>query len=333
MNKIYQEKMFEDFRTKCGKVCLGRFVLMKKIGSGSFGDVYLARDTKSNLPCAVKVERKSLKYEETLSNEYKMYLRLNKEVGFAKVYDFGNEKHFRWISLELLGSSICDLRKRCCRRLTAKTVFMLADQLLARIESLHKEGFIHRDIKPANMMMGLCGRSSLRLYLADLGLATPYINLATGAHIEFQPSVLAGTMTYCSINGMKRYTQSRRDDIESIGYNLICMAKGKLPWEGHDNGTSAKAARRILAMKETISLEELCKGLPKPFLTFMEYAKALQFTDEPDYVMLRRLFRAEFRDSGFEYDFQYDWISRDKHDRLMHRRVKKCLGRKNSQYQ
>ncbi|EDW78526.2 uncharacterized protein Dwil_GK16483 [Drosophila willistoni] len=322
MNKIFQDKLFEDFRTKCGKVCLGRYVLVRKIGSGSFGDVYLSRDTKTDLPCAVKVERKSLKYEETLSKEHQMYLRLNNQVGFARVYDFGEEEGFRWISLELLGSSLYDLRKRCRNCLSLKTVLMLADQLLARIESFHQEGFIHRDIKPANMMMGLWGRSALRLYLADLGLATPYIDLATGVHIDFKPSGLAGTMTYCSINAMKHFSQSRRDDLESIGYNLICMAQGKLPWENHDNGSSPKAVRKILALKQSITAEELCKDLPKCFLDYMVYAKGLEFNEQPDYAI------AEFRDAGFEYDFHYDWIARSRCDKIV--KSKKYLGRRRS---
>jgi len=76
---------------------------------------------------------------------------------------------------------------------------------------------------------------------------------------------------------------SRRDDIESLGYNLIYFIKGELPW------THKKHNRVILSEKLNISLDELCEGLPEEIKEFIKYAKELKFDQQPDYYYLKNL--------------------------------------------
>jgi len=91
-------------------------------------------------------------------------------VGFPEIIWFGNEGPFHMMVIDMLGPSLEDLYVFCGRKFSLKTVLLLADQLLQRIEVLHENGYIHRDLKPENILMGLEDNAST-LYLIDYGLA------------------------------------------------------------------------------------------------------------------------------------------------------------------
>lgn len=131
--------------------------------------------------------------------------------------------------IELLGPSLEDLFTYCGRKLSLKTTLLLADQLIARIETMHKKGYIHRDLKPENILMGLEENASV-LYLIDYGLAKKWKD-HDGKHIPMREGKsLTGTARYASANTHLGLEQSRRDDLEGAGYVLLYMLKGELPW-------------------------------------------------------------------------------------------------------
>ncbi|PRD30913.1 UNVERIFIED_CONTAM: Csnk1a1 [Trichonephila clavipes] len=68
---------------------------------------------------------------------------------------YGQERDYNVLVMDLLGPSLEDLFNFCSRRFTMKTVLMLADQMIGRIEYVHNKNFIHRDIKPDNFLMGI----------------------------------------------------------------------------------------------------------------------------------------------------------------------------------
>ena len=209
--------------------------------------------------------------------------------------------------LDLLGPSLEDLFNYCGRRFQLKTVLMLADQLLGRLEYVHTKSFIHRDVKPDNFLIGLGKRQSV-IHIIDFGLAKKYRDPRSHQHIPYRENKnLTGTARYASINTHIGIEQSRRDDLESLGYVLMYFIRGSLPWQGLKANTKKQKYERIMDRKMSTSTEQLCKGYPTEFRSYFEYCRSLRFEDRPDYAYLKRLFKELFYRKGFQYDNMFDW--------------------------
>jgi len=172
-----------------------QYRLIRKIGSGSFGDIYLAINITNGEEVAVKLETLKARHPQLLY-ESKLYKILQGGVGIPHVRWFGQAKDYNVMVMELLGPSLEDLFNFCSRRLTMKTVLMLADQMLGDVEYIHGKNFIHRDIKPDNFVMGI-GRHCNKVYIIDFGLAKKYRDSRTRAHIPYREDKnLTGTARF-----------------------------------------------------------------------------------------------------------------------------------------
>jgi len=101
--------------------------------------------------------------------------------------------------------------------------------------------------------------------------------------------------------------QSRRDDLESLGYILPYFLRGNLPWQKLNAETKEQKYRLMMEMKKSISIDELCGEAPREFGIYMQSIRALQFEDKPYYSYLRKVFRALFVQRRFGYDHVFDW--------------------------
>ncbi len=126
---------------------------------------------------------------------------------------------------------------------------------------LHGKNYIHRDLKPENFLMGL-GKKEGILHLIDYGLAKKSV---LPSDIRAQPKLgrkFVGVARYASLNAHMGIEQGRRDDLESIGFILIYLMKGTLPWQGVEPKEGEGLERAIFRKKADTSLAELCKELP-----------------------------------------------------------------------
>jgi serine/threonine protein kinase len=142
-------------------------------------------------------------------------------------------------------------------------------------------------LKPDNILIGR-GSHNRHIYIIDFGLAKKYRDPQTHIHIPYCESYpLVGTTRFASINAHLGIELSRRDDIESLAYILIYFMLGSLPWQGSH---SDKREAYVLNKKLNISTKVLCGGLPSEFEELLKYARALEFTQRPDYAYLHNLF-------------------------------------------
>ncbi|XP_017010005.2 casein kinase I [Drosophila takahashii] len=286
-------------------VVAGKYRLISRIGKGSFGELYRAEGLKYGEKVAIKLEDAAVKYP-LLYREARIYEVLRGGVGIPHVRHFGTEGVYNVMVMDLLGPTLEDLLNLCARSFTLKTTLMLADQILVRVELLHRKCFLHRDIKPDNFLMGL-GRYRTQVFMIDFGLAKKYYSLRAKMHIGYaEDRDLVGTARYASVRA--HYAeQGRRDDLESVGYLLLYFQRGRLPWQGIRAQSQAQKYEKIAECKANLSLQTLCSGLPIEFYLYLKYCRKLHFADNPDYVYLRQLFKVLFRNQLFLYDFLYDW--------------------------
>jgi casein kinase I family protein HRR25 len=186
--------------------------------------------------------------------------------------------------------------------------------MLTRIEYIHNNNYLHRDIKPENFLIGV-GQLSNIIYLIDYGLCRKYRDKAN-QHIAYKENRnLTGTARYVSINTHLGIEQSRRDDLESIGYVIIYFMKGSLPWQGI-KGIGDKFTK-IMDKKLQLPTEVLCKGLPDEVSIYLNYCKGLRFEDKPDYEFIKGLFSKLLNHYIESYlitksQLKYDWTFEDK---------------------
>ena len=242
-----------------------------------------------------------------LEYEAKVYKTLAGGVGVPFVRWFGQECDYNAMVIDLLGPSLEDLFNFCNRRFSLKTVLLLADQMISRVEYIHSRNFIHRDIKPDNFLMGI-GKRGNQVNVIDFGLAKKYRDPKTHLHIPYRENKnLTGTARYTSINTHLGVEQSRRDDLESLGYVLMYFLRGSLPWQGLKAATKKQKYERIMEKKMMTSTETLCRGFPTEMAIYLNCCRSLRFDDRPDYSYLRKLFRDLFVREGYQYDYVYDW--------------------------
>ena len=286
-----------------------RFKILRKIGNGSFGDVHKGLDVTTNETVAIKIETRSLKTSR-LKCEYELYNLLcdgdsHVRKGIPEIYYFGNFQNKNVMVMERLGPSLESLFNRAEREFSLQTVLLIGMQLLELFQFIHKRRIIHRDIKPDNFLIGV-GDKQNTIYMIDFGLSKEFKRGRKHIHYSEERS-LTGTLRYASVRNHIGIEQSRRDDLESLGYMLVYFMKGKLPWQGLKGKDKREQRSKIKFTKISTRLSELCSGLPEEFYTYLCYCRNLEFSETPNYTYLRGLFKGLYS-RKFGRGEHYDWL-------------------------
>ena len=291
-----------------------KFRPIKHLCKGAFCDIYAGINILTKEKVAIKVEER-YKMDKNLETECYFLFSL-KGLGIPKVISFGHNKEYDILVMPLLGKSLHEIQSTKNFNFEFKDICLMAIQIIERIQWVHSQKIIHRDIKPDNFLIGLDDPNII--YLIDFGLSKKYRSSITGNHIKCtRIKKFVGSLRYASINALRLREQSRRDDLESIGYMLIYLIKGKLPWDNIKIDNKRTSYLKFSQYKKNISPELLCNNLPEEFLDYIKYVRNLNFEDEPDYNYLKSLFQIMLNKQGFEEKkIFFSWINENNISRI-----------------
>ena len=296
-----------------GQIFFEKYHCIEKLGQGSFGSIYKAEYNGNYY--ALKFEKRENNIG-LLENEA-IIMNYLKGPHIPYVNSFGSNSNYNILVMQLLGKSLENIFEEK-KVFSVKTVSMLGYQFVSILEYIHNRHIIHRDIKPDNFVMGLNDLSQY-VYILDFGLAKKYRSSRTLEQFPFvNRRKITGTARYASINALRGYEQSRRDDLESVGYVLVFFLKGKLPWMGIEAKTKEHKYKKILQKKIDISTKDLCEYLPEEMEIILDYVKNLEYTESPDYEMIRGYFNSMIRKVHSKFDYVYDWTT---HEDIFKRKV------------
>ena len=289
-----------------GTILFHKYTLIKKLGEGSFGRIYSAKENSTNNWYAIKLENKNRSQNLLESEAYIMSYLNGPRIPMVK--SFGYTGDYNVLIMELMGKSLEDLFESMpTKKMSVRCVCNIGYQMIEIIEYVHNKHIVHRDIKPDNFVMGK-GNKSKFLFLLDFGLAKKYRSSTTLKHYPLiKKKHLTGTARYASINALNGYTQSRRDDLEAIGYVLVYFLLGRLPWQGMLNKNKDERYMKIMEVKRDTDPHILCKNLPVEFEKYITYTRNLEYEQDPDYNMLKNLFLKVLNDEEHCIDYYYDW--------------------------
>ena len=289
------------------QVFFNKYKLVSKLGEGSFGMIFKAEGP--NRKVAFKFEKKRPNKRSLLKNESQVMIYL-KGKGIPAIELYAEEENYNIMIMQLLGKSLESLLKHSkTKKLSLKTICLLGIEIVPILKFIHDKHIIHRDIKPDNFAIGY--DDPCQIYILDFGLAKKYRSSKTLKQIPMvRHSKLTGTARYASINALKGFEQSRRDDMESLGYVLAYLIRGSLPWQGIAAKTKEEKYAKILSKKINISTEKLLKNEPQELIEYIKYCKNLKYEEEPDYDHLTGLFSKIITNMNEKIDFKFDWVNK-----------------------
>ena len=289
-------------------------LLNKKLGSGSFGQIYQCLNTKTNEILACKIESIN-ELKPQLYHESKILLLMKNCTGFPTCYDFILTDQDKILIMDYLGPNLDTIMNKLpsdnnIKKFTTKTSLMIMIQAIERLKSLHEKGIIHRDIKPENFVIGPKNKERI-IYLIDFGLSKKISNDKILPTIKADRNII-GTMRYISINTHQGYEQGRRDDLESLFYIIIYFIKGELPWQNIKCKTRQEKYNKIFEIKKKVTEDgELVEDLPIEMKKILEYILGLNFAERPNYLMMKNAIELILNKLNYSNDLQFDWYNLD----------------------
>ena len=309
------DENLNDLFLKKYKYIFKKYKPIKKIGEGSFGNIYSVIRLKDKSAFAMKTERIDAKEKMLESEAFTLY-NIQKGFGIPKIITYGHNQNYNILIETLLGDSLENIfikRKSKCNIIDACAVGI---QIIDRLEWIHSKNIIYRDIKPENFLIGINDPNVI--YIIDFGLCKKYRSSKTGKHILPKIGLkFHGNFKFSSSNAIKGKESSRRDDIISLGYMLIYLIKKGLPWDYIYKANKLTSSKYIelVFLKETNAYGKLFNDLLSEFKEFIQYAENLKFEQDPNYSYLRSILNKIIENNNFNYErYHFSWINYVKKD-------------------
>lgn len=215
------------------KPTLGRYEIIRELGRGAMGTVFLGKDPRINREVAIKTLRYEEIDSEQLAEVKKRFFREAEAAGklshpnIVTIYDVGEDYDIAYMAMELLDGS--DLTKYCRKDnlLPQEEIIRVVSCVAAALDYAHANGIVHRDIKPANIMI----LSNGEVKVADFGIARVMSTSRT------QTGIVLGTPSYMSPEQIAGKKVDGRSDLFSLGVVLYELIAGEKPFQGESIAT------------------------------------------------------------------------------------------------
>jgi CHASE2 domain-containing sensor protein/tRNA A-37 threonylcarbamoyl transferase component Bud32 len=244
------------------KPTLGRYEILKELGRGAMGTVFLGKDPRINREVAIK----TLRYEEIdpeqIDEVKKRFFREAEAAGrlshpnIVTIFDVGEDYEIAYMAMELLDGS--DLAKYTRKEslLPPEEVIRVASCVASALDYAHSNGIVHRDIKPANIMM----LNNREIKVADFGIARVMATSKT------QTGVVMGTPSYMSPEQIAGKKVDGRSDLFSLGVVLYELMAGEKPF----NGDSIATLMYNITSSAPPSIREFSPDIPEKLVAILE---------------------------------------------------------------
>ncbi len=208
---------------------LGRYEIMKQLGKGAMGTVYLGQDPRINRTTAIKTVKFSEDFDEDEAREMKAkFFREAESAGtlshpnIVTIYDAGEEQDLAYIAMEYLEGDDLDKYTKKKNLLPMRRVIDYIADIAEGLDYAHQKGIVHRDIKPANIML-IKGN---KIKITDFGIAR------ITASSQTKTGIIKGTPYYMSPEQITGKKVDGRSDIFSLGTMMFQLLTGEVPFKG-----------------------------------------------------------------------------------------------------
>ncbi len=248
------------------KPTLGRYEVLKELGQGAMGTVYLGQDPKINREVAIK----TLKYgdidQNKLSEVKKRFFREAEAAGklshpkIVTIFDVGEDYDMAYMAMELLIGKDLSEFAQMGKLLPVRRVLKIIISVAEALEYAHKNGVVHRDIKPDNIII----LANEQVKVADFGIARVMSASKT------QTGVILGTPNYMSPEQVAGEKVDGRSDLFSLGVLLYELLTAEKPFKG-DNLThlmySISNVSYVPLLKAKPNIQPCCDLIVRKLLT------------------------------------------------------------------
>jgi serine/threonine protein kinase len=190
----------------------------------------------------------------TILQEGKILQVMQGGIGIPHMHWCGQEEDYNFIVLEELDRSLDALLTLCGGKFSLKTILMLGQEIVSILQYFHFKNFTHNQLMPRNFLLGP-GEKQGKLFIVDYGAASRFKDSQTLEHIRDDRRVdpRCINLEFSSVRYNRGEAVSRRDDMESLLYMLLYLAKGSLPWSEVANNLKkgdGDRARSVLKLKQ-----------------------------------------------------------------------------------
>lgn len=224
-----------------GTIFAQRYKILKALGAGAMGAVYLAKDVELDEAVALKIIFAS-GLEGSELEQFKQEIRLARKIthrNILRTFDFGTAEQLHFITMEFVhGFDLNELiRKK--GKLEPHIALLMARQICSAVAAAHEQGIIHRDLKPQNMMINRQGILKIMDFGLAMRVAKPVVAGVGGAGAEVEATSqqtvgVAGTPNYMAPEQFTADELDVRADIYAIGIILFKMFTGVTPYSGRN---------------------------------------------------------------------------------------------------